>query len=83
MEAAVRQRLDLAEAMLRERTLLSDMERIRQEVMDELKIVLTQIPYVGGGRQKGTWLSGESVPPMGKFGLQQNSPVTDHTARAD
>jgi hypothetical protein len=22
-------------------------------------------------------------PPMGKFGLQQNSPVTDHTAGAD
>jgi hypothetical protein len=25
----------------------------------------------------------ESVPPMGKFGLRQNSPVTDHTAGAD
>jgi hypothetical protein len=25
----------------------------------------------------------ESVPPMGKFGLRQNSPVTDHTAGPD
>jgi hypothetical protein len=54
MEAAMRQRLDLAEAMLRERTLLSDMERIRQEVMDEFEIVLTQIPYVGGGASRMT-----------------------------
>ena len=35
MEAAMRQRLDLAEGMLRERAGLSDMDGIRQEVMRE------------------------------------------------
>ena len=48
MEAAMRQRLDLAEAMLRERAQLSDIDGIRQQVMDEFGIVLTQLPYVGG-----------------------------------
>jgi hypothetical protein len=48
MEAAMRQRLDLAEPMLRERARLSDVAAIRQEVMDEFDIVLTQMPYVGG-----------------------------------
>ena len=48
MEAAIRQRLDFAEAMLRERAQLEDMDKIRQEVMDEFEIVLTQMPYVGG-----------------------------------
>jgi len=48
MEAGMRQRLDLAEAMLRARTHLSDLDGIRQEVMDEFGIVLTQMPYVGG-----------------------------------
>jgi hypothetical protein len=33
MEAAMRQRLDLAEAMVRERTELSDIDKIRHEVM--------------------------------------------------
>src|SRR5215470_4776189 len=54
MEAAMRQRLDLAEEMLRERTQLSDMERIRQDVMDEFEIVLTQMPYVGGSASRMT-----------------------------
>jgi len=48
MEAAMRQRLDLAEATLRERARLSSMDGIRQEVMAEFEIVLTQMPYVGG-----------------------------------
>ncbi|MCA1410211.1 L-2-amino-thiazoline-4-carboxylic acid hydrolase [Bradyrhizobium sp. NBAIM20] len=48
MEAAMRERIDLAEAMLRERAHLSDIDAIRQEVMDEFEIVLTQMPYVGG-----------------------------------
>jgi len=48
MEAAMRRRLDLAEAALRERARLSNIEEIRQQVMDEFAIVLTQIPYVGG-----------------------------------
>src|SRR6478736_1752417 len=48
MEAAMRHRLDLAEAMLCERAHLSNIDGIRQEVMDEFEIVLTQMPYVGG-----------------------------------
>jgi len=48
MEAAMRQRVDLAETMLRERVHLIDLDAIKREVMDEFKIVLTQMPYVGG-----------------------------------
>lgn len=48
MEAAMRHRLDLAEAMLCECARPSDIDGIRQEVMDEFEIVLTQMPYVGG-----------------------------------
>ena len=54
MESAMRQRLDLAERMLRERAQLSDMDRIRREVMDEFEIVLTQMPYVGGADSRMT-----------------------------
>ena len=52
MEAAMRHRLDLAEAMLRERTHLSEIDGIRQEVMDEFEIVLIQMPYVGGAASR-------------------------------
>ena len=52
MEAAMRQRLDLAEAMLRERAHLSDIDGIGQEVLDEFGIVLTQTPYVGGAASR-------------------------------
>ncbi|MBR1173216.1 L-2-amino-thiazoline-4-carboxylic acid hydrolase [Bradyrhizobium sp. KB893862 SZCCT0404] len=52
MEAAMRHRLDLAEAMLRERAHLSDVDGIRQEMMAEFDIVLTQTPYVGGGASR-------------------------------
>jgi hypothetical protein len=52
MEAAMHQRLDLVGAMLRERALLADMDGIRQEVMDEFEIVLTQMPYVGGAASR-------------------------------
>jgi hypothetical protein len=48
MEAAMRQRLDLSEIMLRERAQLADLNEVRQEVMDEFEIVRTQMPYVGG-----------------------------------
>lgn len=47
MDAAMRHRLDLAEPMLCERTRLADIDGIRQEVMHEFEIVLTQMPYVG------------------------------------
>ena len=52
MEAAMRHRLDLAEAMLCERAHLTDIDGIRQEVMDEFEIVLTQMPYVGGAASR-------------------------------
>ena len=54
MEAAMRQRLDLAEPMLRELPQVSDMNRIRQEIMAEFDIVLTQLPYVGGAASRMT-----------------------------
>ena len=52
MEAAMRERLDLAEALLRERAQLSEIDGIRREVMDEFEIVLTQMPYVGGAASR-------------------------------
>ena len=52
MEAAMRQRLDLAEPMLRERAQLADTDKIKQEVMDEFAIVLGQMPYVGGAASR-------------------------------
>jgi hypothetical protein len=52
MEAVMRQRLDLAEPMLRERAHLTNIDGIRQEVMDEFEIVLTQMPYVGGAASR-------------------------------
>ena len=48
MEASMRHRLDLAEAMLRERVNAADVDAIRREVMDEFAVVLAQMPYVGG-----------------------------------
>jgi hypothetical protein len=47
METAMRHRLDLAEVMLSERAHLTDIAGIRQEVMDEFDIVLTQCPMSG------------------------------------
>jgi hypothetical protein len=52
MEAAMLQRLDLAEPMLRERAHIAEMDRLRREVMDEFEIVLTQMPYVGGAASR-------------------------------
>src|SRR4029077_13757708 len=52
MEAAMRHRLDLAEAMLCERTHFTNIDGIRQEVMDEFEIVLTQMHYVGGAANR-------------------------------
>lgn len=52
MEAAMRERLDIAGAMLRERAHLSDIDGIRREVMDEFEIVLTRMPYVGGAASR-------------------------------
>ena len=50
--------------MLRERTQLSDLDRIRQEVMDEFEIVLTQMPYVGGAASR---ISASRVAPSARW----------------
>lgn len=52
MEAVMRHRLDLAEAMLREHAQPSTIDEIRQEVMDEFELVLTRLPYVGGAANR-------------------------------
>ncbi|MGY0790039.1 L-2-amino-thiazoline-4-carboxylic acid hydrolase [Azospirillum argentinense] len=52
MEAAMRHRLDLAEAMLGEHVHPSSLDGIKREVMDEFAIVLTQMPYVGGAESR-------------------------------
>ena len=44
MEAAMRHRLDLAEAMLCERAHLSNIDAIRQEVMDEFESCSPKCP---------------------------------------
>ena len=48
----MRDRLDLAQALLGERVPWSDMGGIRQEVMNEFEIVLTRMPYVGGAENR-------------------------------
>src|SRR5262250_2996799 len=52
MEAAMLQRLDLAEEMLRGLPQVSDIERVRREVMAEFAVVLSQMPYVGGAASR-------------------------------
>lgn len=54
MEAAMRQRLDLADALVREHLNVSDTTNFRQETMDEFEIVLGQMPYVGGEQSRMT-----------------------------
>ena len=52
MEASMRQRLDFAEPLLRERAHLTDIAGITQEAMDEFEIVLAKMPYVGGAANR-------------------------------
>lgn len=52
MEAAMRQRIEVAEALLRERRHLPGTGGIGQEVMDEFAKVLAQMPYVGGAANR-------------------------------
>jgi hypothetical protein len=54
MEAAMRQRVDLAEPLLREHAAFSDIAGIRQEIMGEFEVVLQQMPYVGGAESRMT-----------------------------
>lgn len=52
MEAAMRERLDLADAMLREALALTDTAPLKQEIMAEFDVVLHQMPYVGGAESR-------------------------------
>jgi hypothetical protein len=52
MEAAMRDRIDLAGTMLRERGHLSETGGLSRDVMAEFEIVLTQMPYVGGAASR-------------------------------
>jgi hypothetical protein len=52
MEASMRQRLDLAEPLLREHLGVSDTADVRREIKDEFEIVLHQMPYVGGAESR-------------------------------
>jgi hypothetical protein len=54
MEAALRQRLDLTDGMLRERLGVADTAPLKQEVMAEFGVVLEQMPYVGGAESRMT-----------------------------
>jgi hypothetical protein len=54
MEEAMRQRLDLADPLLREHLRISDTTELRREIMDEFDIVLRQMPYVGGAKSRMT-----------------------------
>ena len=80
MEAAMRQRLDLAEAMLRERAHLSNLDKIRQDVMDEFEIVLTQMPYVGGAASR---MSDFFMRSDGLYGHRPRAPATRRVAVRD
>lgn len=52
MEATMRQRLDLIDDLLRERLALPDAAAVKQDIMAEFEIVLTQMPYVGGAESR-------------------------------
>src|SRR3954468_9020173 len=52
MEATMRQRLDLIGDLLRERLGLPDAAAVKQDIMAEFEIVLTQMPYVGGAESR-------------------------------
>jgi len=77
MEAALRQRLDLADAMLRERAHLSDIDALRHEVMEEFAIVLAQMPYVGGaaGRMSDFFMRLMSFMAIGRVLRRRGVPV--------
>ncbi|MCU1364584.1 MAG: hypothetical protein JWN39_223 [Ilumatobacteraceae bacterium] len=52
MEAAMRQRLELADDKLRETLPLANTAVLQFEIMAELEIVLSQMPYVGGDESR-------------------------------
>lgn len=78
MVAAMHQRLDLAGSMLRERAGLGDIDAIRQEVMDEFEVVLTQMPYVGGdaGRMSAFFMRLMGFTAIGRVLRRHGLPVS-------
>ena len=52
MEAAMRQRLELADGKLREALPPTDAASLKAEIMAEFDIVLSQMPYVGGDESR-------------------------------
>ena len=52
MEAAMRLRLDVIDDLLRERLGVTDTVLIKNAVMKEFEVVLTQMPYVGGAESR-------------------------------
>jgi hypothetical protein len=52
MEAAMRQRIDFADPLLRKHLNLGDTADLRREIMDEFATVLEQMPYVGGAESR-------------------------------
>lgn len=54
MEASMRQRLQLVDDLLRQRTGLADAAPIVREIMEELDTVMRQMPYVGGAASRMT-----------------------------
>lgn len=52
MEAALQQRVELADGLLRDRLGIADTAALKQEVMAEFAIVLRQMPYVGGAQSR-------------------------------
>jgi L-2-amino-thiazoline-4-carboxylic acid hydrolase len=54
MEEVMRQRLDLADPLLRDRAGLADTGPLKREIMKEFDTVLHQMPYVGGAESRMT-----------------------------
>jgi hypothetical protein len=52
MDATMRERLDHADALLRDRMRLADTAPLKREIMDEFDVVLHQMPYVGGAESR-------------------------------
>jgi L-2-amino-thiazoline-4-carboxylic acid hydrolase len=54
MEDVMRQRIDFASPLLRDRAGLGDTDPLKREIMEEFEIVLHQMPYVGGAESRMT-----------------------------
>jgi hypothetical protein len=52
MEASMRTRLDLIEDLLQQHLNITDTASVKNDMMQELEVVLTQMPYVGGAESR-------------------------------